>query len=338
MRITQDFEVALMADTMRKPENGYQPSVPIRKPPLYAWPPRPLKAIRWLLFGLYFPWGFLFIGLGIVSWNFLTPSSETMATLNLWWMGVIWLRNALLLSALAGALHWWLYIRRGQGQDFKFTERWLATSSRKFLWKNQVRDNIFWCLASGVTFWSLFESLTLWAWASNRIPSVTWSESPIYLGLMISVGVIFWSTLHFWIVHRALHWKPLYQLAHDRHHRNVNIGPWSGISFHPIEHIIYFTVFLIWWVVPVHPIVIIVSGFYNGLSPAFSHSGFDYIVVGNKWKLSTGDLYHQLHHRYFEVNYGNTPTPLDAVFGTWHDGTQEAQERLRHRRRSSQKD
>ena len=150
-----------MAGTIRKSENGYQPSVPIRKPPLYAWPPRPLKAVRWLLFGLYFPWGFLFIGLGIVSWNFLTPSSETMETLNLWWMGVIWLRNALLLSAVAGVLHWWLYIRRAQGQDFKFTDRWLAASSRKFLWKNQVRDNIFWCLVSGVTFWSLFESLTL---------------------------------------------------------------------------------------------------------------------------------------------------------------------------------
>ena len=171
---------------------------------------------------------------------------------------------------------------------------------------------MFWSLISGVTFWSLFESLTLWVWASNRIPSTTWGESPIYLSIMLSAGVIFWSTLHFWTVHRALHWKPLYQIAHERHHRNVNIGPWSGISFHPIEHIIYFTVFLIWWVVPVHPIVIIVSGFYNGLSPAFSHSGFDYIVVRNKWKFSTGNLFHQLHHRYFEVNYGNIPTPLDA--------------------------
>ena len=326
-----------MSNDTSKSESGYKPPVPIEKPPLYSWPPKPTKAIRWLLFEMYFPWGFLWIGLSVFTWHFLTPSGATMSTLSLSWIGLIWLRNAFLLCLLAGGLHWWFYIRRSQDKNFKFTERWLATNSRKFLWRNQVKDNIFWSLASGVTFWSIFESLTLWVWASNRIPSTTWSDSPIYLSFMVSVGVIFWATIHFWIIHRALHWKPLYQVAHDRHHRNVNIGPWSGISFHPIEHVIYFTVFLIWWVVPVHPIVIIASGFFNGLSPAVSHSGFDYLMVGKKWKLSTGDLFHQLHHRYFEVNYGNTPTPIDAVFKTWHDGTEEAQERLRHRRRANQK-
>jgi lathosterol oxidase len=43
---------------------------------------------------------------------------------------------------------------------------------------------------------------------------------------------------------------------------------------------------------------------------------------------------HKLHHRNFEVNYGNTPTPLDNVFGTWHDGTPEAHELFKDRRRA----
>ena len=46
--------------------------------------------------------------------------------------------------------------------------------------------------------------------------------------------------------------------------------------------------------------------------------------------------FHYLHHRYFEVNYGNTQAPIDKVTGTWHDGTREAHERLKGRRRADQ--
>ena len=52
--------------------------------------------------------------------------------------------------------------------------------------------------------------------------------------------------------------------------------------------------------------------------------------------MPAGDLFHQLHHRYFEVNYGNTQVPIDNVTGTWHDGTSEAHERLKGRRRADQ--
>jgi sterol desaturase/sphingolipid hydroxylase (fatty acid hydroxylase superfamily) len=45
----------------------------------------------------------------------------------------------------------------------------------------------------------------------------------------------------FYFAHRLLHWPPLYELAHKLHHRNTNPGPWSGLSMHPIEHVIYFS-------------------------------------------------------------------------------------------------
>jgi sterol desaturase/sphingolipid hydroxylase (fatty acid hydroxylase superfamily) len=32
---------------------------------------------------------------------------------------------------------------------------------------------------------------------------------------------------------------------------------------------------------------------------------------------------HYLHHKYFEVNYGDGAVPLDKWFGPWHDGTEE---------------
>ena len=41
-----------------------------------------------------------------------------------------------------------------------------------------------------------------------------------------------------------------------------------------------------------------------------------------------GDFFHQLHHRYFECNYGELTSPLDKWFGSFHDGTQKTHDKL----------
>lgn len=320
-----------MSDASPTPRAGYQPPHPIAVPPLYAWPPNPIATLRWILRGLLFPWGLFFIGLAFLSWHFFTPALKQMASFELGWLVQIWIRNAVLLTFVAGSLHGWLYIRKNQNQEYKFNPRWQTTHSRKFLWRNQVKDNMFWSLVSGCTIWTLYEAITFWLYANGFVAIITWEEAPLYLSLML-ISVFFWSTLHFYLNHRLLHWPPLYRAAHELHHRNTNPGPWSGISMHPLEHLIYFTVFCLWWIVPVHPVVILLTGFFQGISPAISHSGFDQVVLGNK-RVTAGDLFHQLHHKYFEVNYGNTPTPLDKLFGSWHDGQPETLALLKAQRR-----
>jgi sterol desaturase/sphingolipid hydroxylase (fatty acid hydroxylase superfamily) len=42
---------------------------------------------------------------------------------------------------------------------------------------------------------------------------------------------------------------------------------------------------------------------------------------------------HYLHHKYFEVNYGDALIPLDKWFGTWHDGSSEGEVRMQERYR-----
>jgi len=75
---------------------------------------------------------------------------------------------------------------------------------------------------------------------------------------------------------------------------------------------------MLWWVVPVHPVIIIMTGLFQGVSPAVSHSGFDYMKLGKRLRIPTGDNFHNLHHRYFKVNYGNSTVPMDHVFNSWH--------------------
>jgi sterol desaturase/sphingolipid hydroxylase (fatty acid hydroxylase superfamily) len=87
---------------------------------------------------------------------------------------------------------------------------------------------------------------------------------------------------------------------------------------------------LLWWVVPVHPIIVILTGFYRGISPSISHSGFDRLVLKGRATVTAGDQFHHLHHSYFHVNFGNTPTPMDKLFGSWHDATPEAHSAFRN--------
>ena len=102
---------------------------------------------------------------------------------------------------------------------------------------------------------------------------------------------------------------------------------------HPIEHILYYSCILIHWVVPSHPIHMILNAQHASFTPAQGHVGFEHIAVGEKGKVPAGSYFHQLHHRYFECNYGEPDIPFDHWFGTAHDGSEDAHSAMREKRR-----
>ena len=52
---------------------------------------------------------------------------------------------------------------------------------------------------------------------------------------------------------------------------------------------------------------------------------------GNESAFDSHAYAHYLHHKHFEVNYGDGLVPLDKLFGTWHDGSPEAEARMNAR-------
>ncbi len=102
---------------------------------------------------------------------------------------------------------------------------------------------------------------------------------------------------------------------------------------HPLEHVLYFSIFAMFWWIPTHPALIIMLCFFKCIGPAISHSGLEEIRFGKRIRIPSGDPFHQLHHKYYEVNYGNKPAPFDKLFGSWHDGTESAKQAFRARRR-----
>ena len=147
------------------------------------------------------------------------------------------------------------------------------------------------------------------------------------------IMVIFLRHFHFYWVHRLIHWKPLYKISHFVHHKNVNIGPWSGLSMHPIEHLLYFSGVLFHWIIPSNPVHAIYHLMHAGISPAIGHSGFDKLVTKDEKGLKIDSYFHYLHHRWFTVNYGTEVVPLDKWFGSFHDGSPEAQAAMEARRK-----
>lgn len=312
---------------------NWAPDKPIGYGPAFAWPPQPKALFKWFFGfpGYFLPWNLLYAIAAVLIWLFLTPSLETMKTFAFEWVGLVLARNYALALAVYGAWHLWLYVWRRQGTTFKYNRNWPKEDSSVFLFNNQTLDNMFWTLASGVPIWTAYEVLLLWAYANGIAPLISYSENPIgFIALFFLVPFI--HEVGFYFAHRFLHWPPLYKIAHKLHHRNTNPGPWSGLSMHPLEHILYFSTILLFFIIPSHPIHMINLASRLGVAPAQGHTGFDRVVVGEETSVDTSYYAHYLHHKYFEVNYADGMVPLDKWFGSFHDGTPEAHEAMKARR------
>jgi len=309
----------------------WSPDARISYGPFFNWPPKPAALLRWLfgIPGYFLPWNVLYAVLAILIWQFLTPSLDSFSASTGYWIAVILSRNIMLALVVYGGWHLWLHTWRKQGTAFKYNKKWPKNSS-VFLFNNQTADNMFWTLVSGVPIWTAYEVFLLWAYASGHISLISFSTNPVGFILLFFL-VPFIHEVGFYFAHRSLHWPPLYKLAHKLHHRNTNPGPWSGLSMHPIEHIIYFSSILLFFVIPAHPIHMINLASRLGLAPAQGHTGFDRMQTGDNSSVDISYYAHYLHHRYFEVNYADGMVPLDKWFGSFHDGSPEAHAAMKSR-------
>lgn len=311
----------------------HRPPVPVQASPVFSWPPDPLKIFRWIAARWFtVAENSILVIVASVSWFWFQPPLEETKTLSLGWIAEMYARNLVLLSLVAGGLHLYFYTWRRQGQRLKFDPRDLMTASRAFTFNSQVRDNIFWSLGSGVAFWTAYEVAMFWAMANGYAPVLRLSDNPVWFAALFFLTPM-WISFHFYWIHRWIHWPPLYKTVHALHHRNTNVGPWSGLSMHPVEHLIFFSSILIHWLLAAHPIHILFHMQHQALTAATSHTGFEGMLVKDQNRLALGTFHHQMHHRYFECNYGNLEVPWDKWFGSFHDGTEASHDKFKERRR-----
>ena len=307
----------------------WRPDRPVRFMPLFDWPTTPKIVAKWFfgIPGFLVPWYGLYMAITVVAYLFFTPDMARMQTLQLGWALEILARNVVMVGLFTGGLHLWLYRWRKQGRRGKYNGNWPADRDKRFTFNNQTYDNVFWSNI-GVLIWTLFEIGLWWGYANNALPFSGLAQNPVWFVLWMLL-MPFWRNFHFYWIHRLIHWPPLYRSVHYLHHKNVNVGPWSGMAMHPVEHALYFSCMLIHLIVPSHPLHMMFNGVTTALGPGVSHSGFDELVFGDETAVKKEKLMHYLHHRFHTVNFGESAVPLDKWFGSFHDGSAEADARFK---------
>ena len=79
-------------------------------------------------------------------------------------------------------------LRAGNGantdDETKYVPQFGHRGSGRFTFRNQVHDNMFWSLASGVTVWSGYSVMLLWAHANGVMPAISFAVGCIALGFL----------------------------------------------------------------------------------------------------------------------------------------------------------
>ena len=314
----------------RNKRGDYAPNERLDPVPIFNWPPRPLKVLAWLPH-YFLPYNLTFFALGAAIWLWATPSRETLAVWDWHWMAFILARNALTVLVVFGAIELWLYVKRAQGNRFKYNAQFPADrKSDVFMFGSQNIDNIIRSFGTGVPIWTAYECLMLHLWSIGYGPWTLFGDKPWSLAIFALLIPVFHEA-HFFCIHWLIHQGPLYRWVHRVHHNSVNPSPWSSLSMHPVEHLIYWSDILIHLVVPSHPLLVLYHLQVTGLGAVVGHIGFDKVESGEDMAIGTHAYAHYLHHKFFEVNYGDGLVPFDRILGTWHDGSKDGEARMQAR-------
>lgn len=311
---------------MKAPDTGirdgkghWKPSEPCGYAPPFRCPWNLKQMVRWLFGwgGYLWPRHLSYLVLALLSWHFFQVDLNRTGNLNAGWILLVFLRNEILLLSVFGFYHLTLYIWKIQGEKGKYHPKGQAQNTKKFLFADQVKDNMFWTLGSGAIIWTGWEVLYFWLAGKGVMPLIEWADNPIWF-VALFILIPLWRETHFYFVHRLLHWKPLLRAIHSNHHKNPNPAPWSGMSMHPVEHLLYFSVLLIHFVVPSHPIHMLFNSQLTALTPAQGHTGYHGPLFRGIWPV--GDYFHYLHHKHVSCNFGGGTIPWDKWLGRFYDG------------------
>lgn len=143
-----------------------------------------------------------------------------------------------------------------------------------------------------------------------------------YLFFSVFLMVVIHDTYFYW-AHRLMHHPALYKHVHLVHHRSTNPSPFASHFFHPLEAfaeigIIYVLIFTI----PYHNYAIAMWWAYMMFINVMGHLS---IEVFPNWFLKIGLLkfhnsptHHNMHHKYFNYNYGLYFNIWDRLMKTEH--------------------
>jgi sterol desaturase/sphingolipid hydroxylase (fatty acid hydroxylase superfamily) len=136
--------------------------------------------------------------------------------------------------------------------------------------------------------------------------------------------IVLHDTYFYW-THRFMHLKRVYPIVHRVHHVSINPSPWAAYSGHPLEAAIAAGIFpLIAFLIPAHWTAMAIYLFYMLFMSVMGHAGFEFYPKNflrtwvGRWQ--TTATHHNLHHQFFNGNYGIYFSFWDRVMKTEQKG------------------
>jgi sterol desaturase/sphingolipid hydroxylase (fatty acid hydroxylase superfamily) len=145
----------------------------------------------------------------------------------------------------------------------------------------------------------------------------------VYMIFSLVVAIVFHDFYFYW-THRFMHHKRVFKYVHSVHHESTNPSPWAAYSFHPWEAVIQAMVLpILVFILPLHDLTIFIFLAYMIVRNVMGHLGFEILPKGftkNKWwNWNTAITHHNMHHQYFNRNYGLYFTWWDKLMKTEHE-------------------
>ena len=144
----------------------------------------------------------------------------------------------------------------------------------------------------------------------------------VYFAFTVVATILLHDAYFYW-THRFMHWKKIFKHVHLMHHRSTNPTPWAAFSFHPIEAVIEAGIVpLVVFLYPIHPGALAIFLLYMTFLNVLGHLGYELFPSGFTRKPATSwhntSTHHNMHHKYFECNYGLYFNWWDRLMKTNH--------------------
>lgn len=157
-----------------------------------------------------------------------------------------------------------------------------------------------------------------------------------YVAVALLLSLIIHDTYFYWM-HRLLHHKKLFKLAHLVHHKSTNPSPWTSYSFHILEAITEGLVLVpIVVLIPMHPLTILLFTITGFIINVYGHLGYEIMPQSfrSTWafEILNSSVHHNMHHSKFKGNYGLYLRIWDRVMGTEHPDYVKEYDRLQEQR------
>jgi sterol desaturase/sphingolipid hydroxylase (fatty acid hydroxylase superfamily) len=261
----------------------------------------------------------------LLSWHYLVQNDiiSQAGTLSWNWISHIIYRDLLIL--VIGGFGWELLVGKYSPVQHIMKKAKLIPEYPPF---EHILSCTFWCVVSTVIS-SFQEVYYLHLLATNQ-----WGWDKDIYSMLTIIGVLtmpYLRIVHFYCIHRLMHnWnfkifgvdpgKIFYTWVHSLHHLSYNPTAVSGISMHPVESFLYFSVaFLPGYLWAAHPLIFLLYKIDCSLAALFGHDGH-----GEPGSASAA---HHVHHTKYVYNYGENYVPFDYWFGTFSDGQKESKKK-----------